>query len=60
MYKSNIITQAWVYLMITLAKHRTFMGKRVRHKNQLTILCFSDEVTSKPFKKEEVDKTPTD
>ena len=28
MYKSNIITQAWVYLMITLAKHRTFMGKR--------------------------------
>ena len=28
MYKSNIITQACVYLMITLAKHRTFMGKR--------------------------------
>ena len=28
MYISNIITQAWVYLMIILAKHRTFMGKR--------------------------------
>ena len=28
MYKSNIITQAWVYLMITLAKQRAFMGKR--------------------------------
>ena len=28
MYKSNIITQAWVYLMIILAKPRAFMGKR--------------------------------
>ena len=28
MYKSNIITQAWVYLMITLAKQRAFVGKR--------------------------------
>ena len=27
MHKSNIITQAWVYLLITLAKHRAFMGK---------------------------------
>ena len=27
MYKSNIITQAWVYLMITLAKQRAFVGK---------------------------------
>ena len=27
MYKSNIITQAWVYLMITLAKKRAFVGK---------------------------------
>ena len=28
MYKSNIITQVWVYLMINLAKLRAFMGKR--------------------------------
>ena len=28
MYKSNIITQAWAYLMITVAKQRAFMGKR--------------------------------
>ena len=28
MYKSNIITQALVYLTITLAKQRAFMGKR--------------------------------
>ena len=27
MYKSNIITQAWVYLMITLAKQIAFVGK---------------------------------
>ena len=27
MYKSNIITQAWVYLLITLAKQRAFVGK---------------------------------
>ena len=27
MYKSYIITQAWVYLLITLAKQRAFMGK---------------------------------
>ena len=27
MYKSKIITQAWVYLMITLAKPRAFVGK---------------------------------
>ena len=26
-YKSNIITQAWVYLMINLAKPRVFVGK---------------------------------
>ena len=26
MYKSNIITQAWVYLMINLAKQRVFFG----------------------------------
>ena len=25
-YKSNIITQAWVYLMINLAKPRVFVG----------------------------------
>ena len=28
MYKSNIFTQAWAYLMITVAKQRAFMGKR--------------------------------
>ena len=28
MYKFNIITQVWVYLMIILAKQRAFMGKR--------------------------------
>ena len=27
MYKSYIITQAWVYLLITLAKQRAFVGK---------------------------------
>ena len=27
MYKSNMITQAWVYLMITLAKQRAVVGK---------------------------------
>ena len=27
MYKSNIITEAWVYLLITLAKQRAFVGK---------------------------------
>ena len=27
MYKSNIITQASVYLLITLAKQRAFVGK---------------------------------
>ena len=26
MYKSNIITQPWVYLMINLAKQRPFLG----------------------------------
>ena len=28
MYKSNIFTQAWAYLMITVAKQRAFMRKR--------------------------------
>ena len=27
MYKYYIITQAWVYLLITLAKQRAFVGK---------------------------------
>ena len=27
MYKSNIVTLVWVYLIITLAKQRAFMGK---------------------------------
>ena len=27
MYKSNIITQAWVYFLITLAKQRAVVGK---------------------------------
>ena len=27
MYKSYIITQAWVYLFVTLAKQRAFVGK---------------------------------
>ena len=30
MYKSYIITQAWVYLLITLAKQRAFVGKSDR------------------------------
>ena len=44
MYKSNIITKGWVYLLIPLAKQRAFVGE-----NDMIYECPSETVPEQCF-----------